>query len=83
MAVLPLPAWEERFGGWGVVAVWAGLGLEEGGEGTECEVGVDATGRGRGKSALGGQKTICSMETRMIHKSFYSFLAEKKERAEL
>ena len=44
MVVLPLPAWEEGFGGWGVVAVWAGLGLEEGGEGTECEVGVDATG---------------------------------------
>ena len=29
-----------------------------------------------------GKKTICSMETRMLHKSFYSFLAEKKERVE-
>lgn len=47
MVVLPLPAWEEGFGGWGVVAVWAGLGLEEGGEGTECEVGVDATGESK------------------------------------
>jgi hypothetical protein len=78
-----------------VFAVWAESRLvAAGGAGPNCdlvgdccaveeeEVGVDATGRGRGKSALGGQKTICSMETRMIHKSFYSFLAEKKERAE-
>jgi hypothetical protein len=57
-----------------VFAVWAEPRLvAAGGAGSGCdvvgnccaveeeEVGMDAIGRGRGKSALGGQKTICSM----------------------
>lgn len=40
-----LPAGDD--GGWCVVAVWTGVGIEEGGEGAEGEVGVDAAGESK------------------------------------
>jgi hypothetical protein len=40
-----LPAGDD--GGWCVVTVWTGEGIEEGREGAEGEVGVDAAGESR------------------------------------